>query len=399
MDTYHLIIVICLIVITSFIFNVLSNKTNIPSVLMLITLGMVVKYFFDLSGFQQAFMPTLELLGVVGLIMIVLEAALDLKLSPERWPIIWKSTLVAFLTLNITTFGFAGMMMFVVQGLEFTVALLYSLPLAIISSAIVIPSVHKMTRTRREFMIYESTLSDIFGIMAFYILLENTNANGFWEIVGNVTMNLSLTVLISFIGSFILLYIFQKLVVIKTKFFLFLSLLILLYAEGKIFHLSSLLIILVFGLVLRNQFLFIRGKLSKYFDHQAIGVLFDSFKMITEETSFLVRSFFFVVFGMAISIGDVLNWQVLLLSFAFLVILYLIRFVIFRSVVGKDIFPEVFIAPRGLISILLFFDIPEEFKVHEIESGILGIAILVTSLVMGWALAQWRNRMRVGTEE
>ncbi|WP_148303795.1 cation:proton antiporter domain-containing protein [Prolixibacter bellariivorans] len=268
MDTYHLIIVICLIVITSFIFNVLSNKTNIPSVLMLITLGMVVKYFFDLSGFQQAFMPTLELLGVVGLIMIVLEAALDLKLSPERWPVIWKSTLVAFLTLNITTFGFAGMMMFVVQGLEFTVALLYSLPLAIISSAIVIPSVHKMTRTRREFMIYESTLSDIFGIMAFYILLENTNANGFWEIVGNVSLNLSLTVLISFIGSFILLYIFQKLVVIKTKFFLFLSLLILLYAEGKIFHLSSLLIILVFGLVLRNQFLFIRGKLSKYFDHQ-----------------------------------------------------------------------------------------------------------------------------------
>ncbi len=106
-----------------------------------------------------------------------------------------------------------------------------------------------------------------------------------------------------------------------------------------------------------------------------------------------------MVFGMAISIGDVLNWQVLLLSFAFLVILYLIRFVIFRTVVGKDIFPEVFIAPRGLISILLFFDIPEEFKVHEIESGILGIAILVTSLVMGWALAQWRNRMQVGTEE
>jgi hypothetical protein len=52
-----------------------------------------------------------------------------------------------------------------------------------------------------------------------------------------------------------------------------------------------------------------------------------------------------------------------------------------------------------LISILLFFDIPEEFKVHEIESGILGVAILVTSLVMGWALAQWRNRMNVDMEE
>ena len=48
--------------------------------------------------------------------------------------------------------------------------------------------------------------------------------------------------------------------------------------------------------------------------------------------------------------------------------------------------PEVMIAPRGLISILLFYAIPEEFQVHDFESGVLFIVIIVTSLVMAFSL-------------
>lgn len=399
MDTYIFIIGICLIVIVSFFFNVLSDKTHIPSVMLLIVLGMVIRQFVDHSSFESVYMPILEMLGVIGLIMIVLEAALDLKLTPDRWPVIWKSFLVAFISLNLTVMGLAFMFKFTIQELDLTTAVIYAIPLSIMSSAVVIPSVNKLIQFKREFMIYESTFSDIIGIMAFYILLENTNTSGVGEVVVNVAGNLGLTIIVSLLGSYVMLYIFQKLVYIHTKYFLFLSMLILLYVLGKTFHLSALLIILVFGLVLRNQFIFLRGSLRKFYEPLAINSLFSSFKMITEETSFLIRTFFFVLFGMAIKIESVLQTETLLFSLIFLAGMYLIRFVIFRAVVGKDIFPETFLAPRGLISVLLFFAIPDDFVIPEIETGILFVVILVTSAVMGWSLLKWSPKRQTADVE
>lgn len=393
------IIIVCLVIILSFIFDMVSNKTSIPSVLMLIILGIGLSEVFDLSVYKSSYMPILEILGTIGLIIIVLEAALDLKIAKEKKKVIFQSLATSFISLNITSFGIAAAFMITIQGIDLATALLYAIPFSIMSSAVVIPSIGRLIDAKREFMIYESAFSDIVGIMAFYILLENMDTNGLARIVGNVASNLIFTVLISLIGSFLLLYIFQKLVKIKTRFFLFLSLLILLYVAGKSFHLSSLLIILVFGIVLKNQFFFIITPLKKYYDHMAIDSLFDSFKMMTEESSFIIRTFFFVLFGLAIGIENILRWDVYVISMILIVAFYIIRYVLLRVVVGKDIFPEVYIAPRGLISVLLFFAIPQNFHVPEIESGILFVVIMVTCLIMGGALLKWGKGLKTETQE
>ena len=44
-DTYSLIIGIAAIIIISFLFNIVSKRTNVPSVLMLIGLGICIKEF------------------------------------------------------------------------------------------------------------------------------------------------------------------------------------------------------------------------------------------------------------------------------------------------------------------------------------------------------------------
>ena len=78
-SSYNLIIEISIVLILSFIFNGIAKKTNVPAVLMLIILGIIIQYMikaFDGGGFD--FFPMLEVLGIVGLIMIVLEAALEL---------------------------------------------------------------------------------------------------------------------------------------------------------------------------------------------------------------------------------------------------------------------------------------------------------------------------------
>ena len=87
MNPYFLIIALAGIIILSFFFNVISEKTNIPSVLMLIGLGMGLKAWMTSQGIIDDDLELdsiLEVLGNVGLVMIVLEAALDLKLERDK---------------------------------------------------------------------------------------------------------------------------------------------------------------------------------------------------------------------------------------------------------------------------------------------------------------------------
>ncbi|MEL6924997.1 MAG: sodium:proton exchanger, partial [Bacteroidota bacterium] len=104
LSSYNLIIEASIIIILSFIFSEVARKTNIPSVLMLIVLGVVLKVIIDAFGITTPdFFPILEVLGIVGLIMIVLEAALELKLERDKlWPIT-KALGIAFLGLFAST--------------------------------------------------------------------------------------------------------------------------------------------------------------------------------------------------------------------------------------------------------------------------------------------------------
>ena len=48
----------------------------------------------------------------------------------------------------------------------------------------------------------------------------------------------------------------------------------------------------------------------------------------------------------------------------------------------KSILPELFLAPRGLITVLLFFAIPSIFVQESFSSGILLYTILITGVIM-----------------
>ena len=52
----------------------------------------------------------------------------------------------------------------------------------------------------------------------------------------------------------------------------------------------------------------------------------------------------------------------------------------------RNLYPELFIAPRGLITILLYYAIPKEYSIGFISEGVLFFVILVTSLIMMFGL-------------
>lgn len=111
LDSYSLIVVFSLTIIISYFFNVFAKKSGVPAVLMLIGLGIIIHYGLLLFGEKSLDLARpLEVLGVIGLILIVLEAALDLRLQKEKVGLIIKSFFCC-------SFGFGGHCLF--DGLLF----------------------------------------------------------------------------------------------------------------------------------------------------------------------------------------------------------------------------------------------------------------------------------------
>lgn len=389
MNAYYLIIGVSVILIFSHFFNRVSAKTNIPAVLLLIIAGVAMQPLLELKGFDQGqLFPLLEVLGIVGLIMIVLEAALDLKISREKWPYIWKAGLMAFLSFGLSVLFLSLIFRAFYPGIPTISAVIYAVPLSIMSSAVVIPSVSTLPENKKEFMIYESTISDILGIMVFYFLLEHAGSGQSGAMIASdIGLSILITVALSIVLSYILILAFQR-ITSDTKLFMLMAMLLLLYSVGKLFHLSSLLIILVFGIMLENKKIFFGGRMQRFVDEDRFSGLIKELKILTRETSFVVRTFFFVVFGLTIVLSTLVNLKVGLIALIFMVATYGVRWLLIRLFVGKDSAPLVFIAPRGLISILLFFNIPEEYLFGGFESGVLLFTILATTIIMSVAMVR-----------
>ncbi|MEZ4880019.1 MAG: hypothetical protein R2801_07645 [Chitinophagales bacterium] len=117
-------------------------------------------------------------------------------------------------------------------------------------------------------------------------------------------------------------------------------------------------------------------------DVNKVHSIYHSLHDITMETSFVVRTFFFVIFGITLTFASLANIDVVVISLILLAIIYIVRFILLRIFIGKDIIPQLFIAPRGLITILLFYAIPKEHQADDFDNGILLFIIIGTSIIM-----------------
>lgn len=399
---YFLMIAASVIIILSYFCNLIAKKTNIPSVLLLIIIGIGIKQGMEYMGIGK--IPgeslVLEVLGAVGLIFIVLEAALDIELRKDKWPVIWKSMIMALVGLLGSSFAIAAFLHFTFID-NFLQALVYAIPLSIMSSAIIIPSVEGLVEDQKEFMVYESTFSDVLGIMFFYIVVGSMEAENTTNLIVEPLQKLGLTLLISVVVVYGLSYLLQR-ITGHLKLFLTIAALLLIYALGEVYHLSPLIMILAFGIALNNYKIFWRGRLRKLINGEKLEKVTRDFHIITLESAFVIRTFFFVIFGITIVVSSLINLEVIFYSLVIVVLLYVVRFIWLWVIDRKGVFPLLYIAPRGLITILLFFQIGGKYPdlvVEEFDQGILLFVILATSIVMTISLIQNGLRATVKTEE
>ena len=262
---------------------------------------------------------------------------------------------------------------------DFILCLIYALPLSVVSSAIVIPSISHLDEHKKEFLVYETSFSDILGIIFFNYLIAGNLLKG-----SNITWffgSLIISIVLSIVLSFLMLFMLTR-ITTKVRFFLVFAVLIFLYAGGKMLHLPSLFIILLFGLIVSNWQLTIFNRLYKWVSIQQVDDVSHLLHSLTAESSFLIRTFFFFIFGLTIDIRLIMDKDVILAGSAIVILLLFIRFIYLRFFLRSHIVPEVFFMPRGLITILLFYSIPQLYKLSKFNEGILFFVILITSIIM-----------------
>lgn len=384
MNTYLFLIVFCLILIGSFFFNYLQKKLHISAVILLLLSGVILQLALPTLSISDAY---LKIFGTLGLLIIVLEAVVDLEVHGHNYKMFLMALCVSIVIVVLTSALIAwGFML--AYNLSLHAAVIYAIPLSIVSSAIVLPSLSNLEGVTKEFLILESIFSDIIGVLLFNFLVSSNEID--LVNISKFSMNFTFMLIISLITTIVLGIALSR-DKIKNLHILILAVLILTYSIAKWFHLSALLLILIFGVFLRNLPMILNTRfgmrcLGNYLNHVTIHKNLHSMQDLIEDLGFIVRSIFFVLLGYSIKLSSLISLKVILLGFMVVVITYAIRWLILHRTLSSDVVLATTMAPRGLITVLLFFQIPNELQSQLFDEGITFFVVIASTLVMSGGL-------------
>lgn len=376
--TSTILITISILVLVAYVFDITAKRTRIPSVILLLAVGWLGA---RATEFLEVSVPDLNgvlpVLGTIGLVLIVLEGALDLEIKRDNLRLVRQSLITAFFPMVVMAAGLASVLHFGL-GYGFRESLTNALPLCVISSAIAIPTARNLSRRDRDFITFESSMSDIIGVILFGIVATEELVSGMTAV--HFLLELLAILVISFVATGLLSFLLSR-VTHHVKFTPIIFALILVYSFAKIYHLPALIFVLVFGLFLGNLDELAHLKWIKWLRPEELDREVNKFKEIVVEGTFLVRVMFFLVFGFLIQTEEILNPDSGLWALGIVGGILVLRGLQLR-LARLPLLPLLFIAPRGLITVLLFLSIPTALQLPEMGRSLVIQVILLTALVM-----------------
>lgn len=376
--TGSLLILLCVLLLVAYVFDISASKTRVPAVILLLALGWGLRQVTDGLGLDVPEMAgSLPILGTVGLILIVLEGSLELEVSRDNARAVGRAALMAVLPLAVMV-ALLTWVFHAVAGAPVLVAITQAVPFAVISSAIAIPTAKNFPDAERAFITYESSLSDIIGVMVFNFVALNEEFG--WGTFGYFGLELLIILAASFVGTLVLAFLLSR-IHHHVKFAPIVILTILIYAVAKHYHLPGLLVIMAFGMFLSNSSLlkevrWLRGLRLDTLDREV-----DRLKDLVVEGAFLVRSVFFLVFGFQIETAALLEVETWLWSLGICAGIVVVRWVFLKLLRIRTV-PLLFIAPRGLVTVLLYLSIPAGRALPLIGTSMVTQVVLLSSLLM-----------------
>jgi potassium/hydrogen antiporter len=377
--TTYIILALCIIILLSYVFDITSKYSKIPGVILLIALGIGLQLLGQYSSIKiPDLKPILPVLGTIGLVLIILEASLDLKLNKRKKSLITKSISSAFVLLVLFLTGFAFIFVHF-YGYNIKSSLINAIPFGIISSAVAIPSAIFLNQEEKEFIVYESSFSDLFGIIMFDFLLT-----GGTTLVGGLfyfAYSTLFTLIISLIVTVILGILLHR-ITYHISYVIIMTSILLVYVLAQLSHLPALLVIITFGMVISNFKFFENTFIKRFVDFAKFRNDLSAFRKMLSEFTFLVRSFFFIIFGFYTQVTGLFSSENVIISLAITASLLTMRLIYLKFILRMPVFPLALFIPRGLITIILFLSIPFSSNISIINVQVITLVILETILML-----------------
>jgi hypothetical protein len=385
--TIAILITLCTLLLIAYLFDITSKWTKIPSVLLLLLLGWLARQATKFMGMDIPDLNNiLPLLGTTGLVLIVLDGALELEFNKSKGPVIRKSFFVAFFPMLVLALLLALLFHFI-GGASYKDSLTNAIPFCVISSSVAISSAKNLTAGNREFVVYESSLSDIIGVLFFNFIALNAIIDA--RSIGMFLLQIGMIAVVSFIATAALAFMLSK-IEHQIKFAPIILLVFLIYAISEVYHLPALVFILAFGLFLGNLDELKRFKWIQKLRPEELNKEVHKLKEIITEATFLIRSLFFLLFGYLMKTAEILNTDTLLWAAGIVASIFFLRALMLKQS-GLPVNPLLFMAPRGLINVLLFLAIGAEHTIRLVNTSLVIQVIVLTSLMMMFGLISTRR--------
>ena len=138
---------------------------------------------------------------------------------------------------------------------------------------------------------------------------------------------------------------------------------------------------MIFGLFIANLDELNHVKWIRKFRTEELTLQVEKFKELVSEATFLLRSLFFLLFGYMLQTSDIINADTIPFALGIVLLIFILRAT--QLVLSKvPLSPAFFIAPRGLITILLFLSIEPSFGIPLVNKSLITQVILLTSVVL-----------------
>lgn len=383
METSIVILTLGVILLLGFSGVFVFEKTGLPDILFLITIGLVVGPVFHLVDVTP-FRSITSVFESLALIIILFYGGieLDYHLIKERlFP-----TVILFSLTFIPGFFLIYLTFKIFKYTSFD-ALMFASAVSCISSAVII-SIMKGMKVSDEIktqLVIESTISDIVCIIIalFLIRTYNTEGTGFLNITGSFSYNLFTPILAALVVGFLWLMALDKLKGKDYLYMLSLGIVLILYSVFEIIGSNGALFVISFGIVLSNE-----DHLFKFLNISREKIIDANFITMHREITFLVKTFFFVYIGIIFtpSILTIRGVLIILLTMIILVFTRWGTVTIYAKLIScseNDRRALIFSIPRGLATAVIaglpkIYNIPVADEIVDISL----IIILLTNILM-----------------
>lgn len=160
---------------------------------------------------------------------------------------------------------------------------------------------------------------------------------------------------------------------------------VVLYALGKALHLSPLILVLGCGLLLNNPHLLEWNARLKALHTPGYDKTLSEFKGIVAELTFATKSIFFLMLGYWTNLEHMTDWRAWAIAAAIVAGIYASRLVILKLLWIPDARRLVWLAPRGLITVLLFLVASEREALGGFPFGAVMLVVLATATATAFA--------------